>query len=626
MALLPKLDQELLKKDYFWLIIILLLTSLAYISVLNAEFCYDDNILIKTNANLGQWSYFLKAFSQEEETTATFISDTRHYRPIPTALSVIAYQAFGNNPLGWHIVNLIIYLLTIVIIFALFKSLINDQKIYLLATLIFAFHPVHSEIGCWVILFGYTILGLSYFTSLFCYIKWRKEGRSCWLILSLFAALIAVFAREYGVTLPLIIISYELCFFGGPFKQRVINGVKNSLAFFVITAFYFISRLIVFKGSLNLSLAQPIPLIVAIKSLPLVLVQYIKMLVWPHPLTILYSLRYVESFASKEFILPTTILLILLLLLVYIIKEKIINNAVLIFCILLSIITMLPILDVRRFSSEALVADRYIYIASAGFALLASMLIVKLTEKIPLKSAFILIVLLIGGIYFSLVSKQNLYWQNDLALLQHAYDISPNSPTAQYNLANALITSGDLPAAEDLLKSMLKQGNSVALFSLGGIAWQRQDFPTAIKYFEEALFKPHTFAERSQELLFTNTLSVSVTYFNYGYACWKVGELDKAQKAGEYLIKEYATYEYGYYLLGVVAEARKDYPTAIKFLQSAIKLNPANIDLHFGLAAVYEEAQSIEEAKAQYLIIIKLDPDNILAPGRLKELSQIAPK
>lgn len=70
------------------------------------------------------------------------------YRPIAVASFAIEHQFFGENPKVGHAINILLYGLTVVLIFYLLSLLTQSSNILLpfLVALLFAIHPIHTEV------------------------------------------------------------------------------------------------------------------------------------------------------------------------------------------------------------------------------------------------------------------------------------------------------------------------------------------------------------------------------------------------------------------------------------------------------------------------------------------------
>ena len=70
------------------------------------------------------------------------------YRPLVLVTFAIEYQFFGSNPHISHLINVLLYAFTCVILFSILCKILKNDNIILplLITFLFAIHPIHTEV------------------------------------------------------------------------------------------------------------------------------------------------------------------------------------------------------------------------------------------------------------------------------------------------------------------------------------------------------------------------------------------------------------------------------------------------------------------------------------------------
>lgn len=70
------------------------------------------------------------------------------YRPVTTSSFAIEYQFYGQNPIKSHFFNVLLYALTIIVLFKVLNQMWGEEKYILtvLTCLIFLIHPLHTEV------------------------------------------------------------------------------------------------------------------------------------------------------------------------------------------------------------------------------------------------------------------------------------------------------------------------------------------------------------------------------------------------------------------------------------------------------------------------------------------------
>lgn len=138
-----------------WIIALLGLTILIYSSALTGEFVWDDRIYFIDNdilPNLKPWN-IKEIFLLPSNYWMEFL-------PVRDFLYVVQYSLSGQVPYTYHIVSLLLYIITALVIYIGFSSFYNDfvgqkEQLFssisnsnlsaLIVTSLFLLHPVHVE-------------------------------------------------------------------------------------------------------------------------------------------------------------------------------------------------------------------------------------------------------------------------------------------------------------------------------------------------------------------------------------------------------------------------------------------------------------------------------------------------
>src|SRR5579871_4793472 len=120
-------------------ILLLAITFLAYFPVLRGGFLWDDDDLITNNplirADGGLYRFW-------------FSTDAADYYPLTESLWWLEWRACGNNPTGYHIINVLLHAANAVLVWLVLRRLKIPGA--WLAGLIFAIHPVNVATAAWI--------------------------------------------------------------------------------------------------------------------------------------------------------------------------------------------------------------------------------------------------------------------------------------------------------------------------------------------------------------------------------------------------------------------------------------------------------------------------------------------
>ena len=141
------------------------LSVLVYANTFSHDFAQDDAIVITDNMFTTEGVSGLGGIFRYDTFYGFFKTANKdklvaggRYRPLTLAMFAIEYQVFGDNPTAMHILNALWYGLLVVVLYgallALFRSRakwdkqLSENMVYLiplLAALVFALHPLHTE-------------------------------------------------------------------------------------------------------------------------------------------------------------------------------------------------------------------------------------------------------------------------------------------------------------------------------------------------------------------------------------------------------------------------------------------------------------------------------------------------
>ena len=175
--------------------------ALAVLAVYSAVFSLgftelDDSIFVRD----------MRTYNEDTKNLVTSfgrgVFDAQHdtyYRPLFLDAMVLNYQVSGEEPLGYHVVNLLLHLLAVCLLFVLLKDLrIKQWQAFALA-LIFAVHPVLTQAVAWIPGRNDTMLGIWLFAFFIAAIRYTNNGKTGWLAFSFFCLCGAFFTKETAV-------------------------------------------------------------------------------------------------------------------------------------------------------------------------------------------------------------------------------------------------------------------------------------------------------------------------------------------------------------------------------------------------------------------------------------------
>ncbi|MCC7406776.1 MAG: tetratricopeptide repeat protein [Phycisphaeraceae bacterium] len=145
---------------------IAVITLAAYGPAYVAGFVYDDAMHITISPTLTRsWDSLAKIWFSP--------AWTPQYYPITHTLWWLEYQLWGFNPMGYHVVNVLLHAGAAVLLWRLLVLLELDRRAALLAAAVFALHPVHVESAAFVSELKNVLSGVFYLSAAIC--CWRFD-------------------------------------------------------------------------------------------------------------------------------------------------------------------------------------------------------------------------------------------------------------------------------------------------------------------------------------------------------------------------------------------------------------------------------------------------------------------
>ncbi|XP_061679226.1 protein O-mannosyl-transferase TMTC2 [Syngnathoides biaculeatus] len=190
-----------------------------YVNTLGADFCYDDSRAIKTNQDLLSETPWTNIFYDDFwGTLLTHSGSHKSYRPLCTLSFRLNHAAGGLDPWGYHLVNVVFHGAVTGLFTRLAHLLLGGGLWTLLAGLLFASHPIHTEAVAGVVGRADEGAAMFFLLSLLCYMHYCKlRGNTgtlrlvAWFLGSLGCAGCSMLWKELGVTVLALSALYDVC-------------------------------------------------------------------------------------------------------------------------------------------------------------------------------------------------------------------------------------------------------------------------------------------------------------------------------------------------------------------------------------------------------------------------------
>ena len=648
--------------------IIALFSFLLYSNTLGHKYTVDDVTVITANKIVQKGVYGFGEILTTPYRKGYWDRNENMYRPVSILMFALEWELAPGKPWLGHLINVILYSLTGFLIFYILSFLLKNSpfnnSIAFFSALIFAAHPIHTEVVA-NIKSRDEILALFFcLAALFSFVKHFDNEKTGWLILSLILYTVALFSKENAITF-IIIFPLVIYFFRSLHWKRI---SLISLTLLIPAAIYFIVRFSVLHhlgahdqvSLINNSMAGASGFLDRFPTAIMILGRYLLLLIFPHPLVGDYSYNQIPlvEWSSPLFILSLAVYLTL----AYLVIKGFAAKNIYSFCIIY-FFTTISIVSNILFLIEATMGERFLYMPSLGFCLAASFFLLNSfsTKKnngsytfsqfyISRKAALVLSLIII---LFSVKTfSRNLDWKDNFTLLENDIKNAPNSAREQYAFGSALFVERAMTVTNPLEKqnylnraihhlekavtiwpayadaySMLgkvyienkQPQKAITAFQLAetnknfGIASFYQDFAMAFGGAGDAtnailmLKKSLQFEPASAE-----------TYSNLGLYYTDLKQFDKAIEALNTAINLKPDFAKAYYNLGLAFAMSGRYLAAVDPFLKAIEIDREYTDAYNNLGNSYSAMGEYQKALSAYEKVLKLEP------GHTKALQNIS--
>lgn len=446
-------------------LLVFVLTYGLYLIKLGNSFTFDDRIFILTDHSLRDWSNIAHQFVSDQNML---------YRPLRSAAYGALIHLFGlASPLPFHLTGLFFHATISALVVLIVWLLLGDLRAALLAGLLFAWHPVHTDravpLTASFDLLG-LMLGYASWTLALAYDRFGRSGFLIGAVLSLLAACLS--SEEAVMVLPMLVGSFFLI----PGDRR--RRISLTILLAGVVLWYIMIRMQVLGGMGRTPTHAAGSLYNTLWTMPVVFWRYVGLLLFPVGL----SPAYAPTVYTGPQLIPLLALsgLTGLIVTMFFTRRRVPALAAGIGWLLLGLAPFSNILP-----GDTLMTERYLYAGVGGFALAMGALISQ-TALRRRQVIYVFVALLL--VYGAGTIDRCLAWGQPLQLWGQAAQREPESFLANLNAGYHLVQANRLDEAESLLRKavQLQPNRAEPLLSLGEIAYRRNEVQQALDWFRQA--------------------------------------------------------------------------------------------------------------------------------------------
>ncbi len=591
------------------------MSTLLYVGTLGHGYVLDDAIVISENVltqqglagipDIFSHDSFYGFFQQEGKDK--LVAGGR-YRPLSLAMFALEYELFGLTPFWGHLFNIFYYGLCICSLFYFLLFLLQTGPkvsgvvtIAFVATLIYAAHPIHTEVVANIKGRDEIMAFLLSIWSMYAAIRFAESQRWSYAGYAMLAFVAALLSKEIAVSflavLPVLLLLL---------RQYTWSNMLRAWAPLVVGfAAYLMVRIAVIGldvgGAPTLELmnnpfvkveqGQYLPM-EASEKYPMILHglgKYLQLSIWPHPLTHDYYPRQIPilSWTNSRVVLSLAAV-VLLLWLGWYLRRRLPWLAFAIFFFFATLFLTSNLV----FPIGTNLSERFLFIPSLSVCLALAWGLSRLATRYRPATA-----MAVGGVillaFATLTLMRNPAWESNYRLFTTDVRTSPNSAKIRNavggeTIARAIQLSDTAAMRKSLIEARSHLARAVEIHPnyknahllSGNASFYLREYEAAIRHYDRALSLDPAYAE-------------ALTNRAFAYRDWgrlqgeRMGNLDVAiqylEKSVAHLTEDHETNR----LLGVAYGNKGDSVKAIKYFSKAIEIDPTDSWSHFNLGHAY---------------------------------------
>jgi tetratricopeptide (TPR) repeat protein len=524
-----------------------------------------------------------------------------NWHPLTWLSHMLDIQLFGLNPGPEHLTNVFFHLgSTLALFWALFQMTELPAPSAIVAAF-FAVHPLHVESVAWISERKDVLSTFFCMLTVCVYIQYvrRTQRGLYWAVLGLFAA--GLMAKPMLVTLPFVLLLFDFWPLGRwSFSNPTVlpKLLVEKLPLLIMSLISSAVTVVAQQGAL-VGLDR-VPIVDRFPNAFVAYFMYVKKLLWPSDLAVLYPLPITPP---GWWIFAALGIAFISIFAVWIAQRR----PYVFVGWFWYLGTLVPVIGLVQVGKQAY-ADRYSYVPSIGLLLILVFGCYDLVHRIPAaKTAAVAFASLAIFGCVDLTRQQLGYWLTSETLWTHALAVTSSNASAHVNVGSYLEKEGKLTEAISHYREALRlePDFGIAQSHLGSALEKTGQLDEAIYHYDKAIQNGSEPAEWD---------------FNLGNALAKAGKVDRLDDAVRYLTRALQVkpdFPEARNALGICYLTKGQLEKAVSEFSEATRLKPDYASAHNNLATTLGELGRTEQAIHEFSEAVRLDPNYVDAHDNL---------
>ena len=602
-------------------IILGVVSFLLYANTLMNGYVMDDVIVLKENRIVQQGFKGIPELLATPHMRGYLVIPNDLYRPLSLVMFAMEYPFFGQSPAGYHFMNVLLFAGCVIMLFLFLNKFFGGKRtaIAFIAALLFAVHPIHTEVVANIKSCDELLCFFLGFLSLNLFVNYMRSGKMPQLALGVITLFLAFISKETVIAF-LAIIPLLFFFYINEDRKRAIYITVGSDIVFII--FMVIRSHILTEFNAN----QPAGVEFIDNALSkatgvskfatevVVLGMYLKLMFIPHPLLCTYSFDSIHyaDLADWRFWLS----LIAYAAMIYFAVTRFLKDkkdpwafSIIFYLATLFLFSNLP------FLMGAELAERFAFFASVGFCIAAALAVeqwllkAEASDIMSLKSTKVMAILIpVSLIFGGLTIARNANWKDNITLYKADVANSPNDCRLYHNVASSL-AEDVYPTVTDTMKKKELDNESLDYLRHAlsiypeyadvhvemGRVFDRQRKYDSAEYHD-------VLALRLNPINFTATNNLGSVYLTSGKYPQAIGMFKKALELNP-------NFKFPYINLARTYVQLKQFDSAIMNYRMMLTFEPNSVEGLQGLGIAFFQSQRFDSAEYYFNQVLQRAPD-----------------
>jgi len=463
------------KGNYAWMpVLCIILALIVYLPVFKAGFVNwdDDDYVVK--------NYTITSFKNIGDIVSKPLQG--NYHPVTMLSLAMNYAISGLNARSYHVVNLILHLLNVLLVFLFVRRLTGNKPwLAFVTALLFAIHPLHVESVAWVSERKDVLYSFFFLAGLLIYIRYTQNRKITTYLAVIGLFILSLLSKPAAVIFPVVLLAID--FYSG--KLKTSRTWIEKIPFLLLSAGMGLLTLVAQRQQGAVADASIFPLVSRFFFGFYGIMMYLVKSIWPLNLCTFYPFPALNQPLPAVYYFSPVIGLALIA--VFIMTAR--KNRMIAFTILFYLINVALVLQFLPVGS-AVIADRYAYLPVIGVFLVPAFFFQNAADKNGGKPTVLWISLLvvIAAIFSILTYRQAMTWQSSASLWDQSIRIAPSS-RAYTNRGLLFKQEKNYDQALEMYNKAIamNKAEKEALVNRGNIYFDRQDFERAIQDYNACL-------------------------------------------------------------------------------------------------------------------------------------------